>query len=129
MSQRWFSVNIRLVVLIETKGAVQYMDSVFLFRDATAKSAWAKAIQLGKSQEKEFVNDLGQRIRWKLKEIVSLDRFSLDSGEEYIEVYSEPREIKVEDGVLIPFDSIFHPENSLPTQSVLFAPQDEHDFL
>jgi hypothetical protein len=127
MSQRWFSANIRLVCLIETEGAYRYMDSVFIFKDEDAKSAWAKAIQIGKSQENEVVNGFGQRVRWKLKEIVSLDRFSLDSGEECIKVYSETKEI--EDGVLIPFDSIFRPEDSVPTESVAYLVIDSDDFL
>jgi hypothetical protein len=126
MSRRWFSANIRLVCLTEAKGAVLYMDSVFVFKDENAKSAWAKAIQIGKSQEREFVNGFGQRACWKLKEIVSLDRFSLDSGE-YIMVYSETKEI--EDGVLMPFDSTFRPEDSVPTASVAYLVIDSDDFL
>jgi Domain of unknown function (DUF4288) len=115
----WYSANIRLICLIEREGATRYMDSVFIYTSESYELAFAKAIQIGKNQEEEYVNGTGQRVLWRLKEIVSLDKLTF-SSEEYTEVYSEPKEI--EDGVFIPFNSTFHPEQSLPTQSIPWKP-------
>ena len=60
------------------------------------------------------MNGNGEKVLWKLKEIVSLDvirRKNLDGIEVYSE-FVEPKE-KIE-----PFDSLFCPEISKPTQTI-----------
>jgi hypothetical protein len=111
----WFSSKIRLVCLIEPKGAVRYQDSVLIFTAKDFEDALRRAVTLGKSKEEEYRNIEGQRVVWQLKEVISLDKIpgeSLDGAE----VYSEP--IDLASGEIIPFDTEFHPELSKPTQTI-----------
>ena len=111
----WFSTKVRLVCLIESIGAHRYMDSVYLFQSADFEAAFTRALELGRSQEKSYLNADNQQVVWKLKEVVSLDNIaakSLDGAE----VYSEP--VDLGDDESIPFYSEFHPEKSQPTQTI-----------
>jgi hypothetical protein len=74
-----------------------------------------RALNIGKSQEKSYLNAEDQLVVWKVKEIVSLDLIQTQSlyG---AEVYSEPAELLP--GDLVSFDHEFHPEDSHPTQTV-----------
>lgn len=72
-------------------------------------------MELGKSQERSYLNADNQQVVWKLKEIISLDSIvakSLDGAE----VYSEPVDPGNDES--IPFFSEFHPEKSQPTQTI-----------
>lgn len=117
----WFSTKVRLAVLVEPKGADGYMDSVYIFRQGDVEDwtvlwsrAFQRALELGRQQEQEYLNPDSQRVRWRLKEIISLDIVraeSLDGAE----VYSEPADLASGDS--IPFDAVFAPERSVPTQT------------
>lgn len=110
----WFSTKVRLVCLIESQRADTYMDSVYVFRSQDWATAFQRAIELGKQQEKEYLNADNRQVRWRLKEIISLDWLfaqSLDGAE----VYSES--VAVGAGDSIPFDAAFEPEKSTPTQT------------
>ncbi len=111
---RWFSSKVRLVVLLETQGASRYADSVFLFRAADFDEAFQRALALGRAQEEEYTGGEGERVRWRLKEILSLD--VLDDELDGVEVYSEP--VTLAPGEAYPFDATFEPEKSQPTQTV-----------
>jgi hypothetical protein len=113
--QFWFSTKVRLVCLIEPLGAHRYMDSVFVFRSSDFDAAFKRALELGRSQESSFLNNLNQHVVWKLKEIVSLDQLDAQSLDG-VEVYSEPVALGADEQ--IPFDAEFHPEESTPTQTV-----------
>jgi hypothetical protein len=112
---KWFSAKIRMVALVETKGGNHYMDSVYLFKcDYDWDKAFQKALAIGKRQEEEYINIDGEKVKWRLKEIISLDiiqKLSADGTE----VYSEPVWLKEND--VISFDALFHPEKSEPTQT------------
>jgi hypothetical protein len=112
---RWFSAKARLVVLVEGTGATRYADSLFLFRSADFDSALQRAIELGKQQEKEYVGGEGKRVRFRLKEIVSLDVIP-DDNLDGAEVYSEP--VDLPPGESAPFDATFDPSRSRPTQTI-----------
>ena len=114
MKLQWFSTKIRRVCLIESKGADLYMDSVFVFCAEDFDEAFRKALYLGRNQEEEYVNVDNAKVMWKFKEIISLDIVRQDNLDG-AEVYSEPIEIL---GEREPFDSVFHPENSNPTQTI-----------
>ena len=114
MKQQWFSSKIRLICLIESKGSTLYMDSIFVFSAKNFKEAFQKSLQLGRDHERRYVNADGEKVLWKLKEIISLDiirQKDLDG----VEVYSE---LVVPDGEIEPFDSLFYPETSKPTQTI-----------
>lgn len=91
------------------------MDSVYLFK---CKYDWdiafQKALEIGKKQEDDYVNLDGQRVKLKLKEIISLDVIKQLSPDG-TEVYSEPVWFKADE--VIEFDAEFYPEKSEPTQT------------
>src|SRR5215471_20174637 len=96
----WFSAKVRLVCLIEPTGAVRYMDSVYVLRSADFQSALERALDLGKSQERSYLNADNKRVAWKLAEIVSLDIITAESLDG-VEVYSEPVELAPGDALPI----------------------------
>ena len=117
----WFSTKIRLVVLVEPEGATHYADSVYIFKvddvekwDDLWSLAFQRALKLGRQQQEEYRNPDGDRVRWKLKEVISLDIIRSDSLDG-VEVYSEP--VGIGTGIVIPFDSTFNPEGSEPIQT------------
>lgn len=111
----WYSTKLRWVVLVEPEGATRYSDSVLLLQAEDFEHARARALELGRKQEEEYTNPDGQRVRWRLKEIVSLDQLG-DTIRDGMEVYSEPADLGRE--AELPFDAEFHPEQSQPTQTV-----------
>lgn len=111
---QWFSTRIRLACVIEPKGVQRFMDSIYVFRSTDFDDAFRKALDIGRSQEKNYLNDADELVEWRLKEIISLDLIrsqSLDGAE----VYSEPVEPAASD---FPSDNVFHPEDSHPTQTL-----------
>lgn len=111
----WFSTKVRVVCLIENTGAVNYMDCVHLFRATDYADAEAVALRLGRTHEKEYKNGAGELVRWRLKEVVSLDQIGT-TIKDGAEVSSEFRDL--EPDVAIAFDAEFRPEDSLPTNSI-----------
>ncbi len=115
MNLKWFSSKIRLVALVESLGSDLYIDSVFIFKADDFKDAFEKAIKLGKNQEEEYINANNKRVCWRLKEIISLDLIKQEELDG-VEVYSEPIEIQTDKRE--PFDVVYHPEKSEPTQTI-----------
>jgi|ERR1051326_862572 len=72
-TQSWYAAKLRFVVLLETTGSENASDSVFLLRSDSFESAFTRALELGRAEETEYVGGTGERVRWRLKEIVSLD--------------------------------------------------------
>lgn len=115
MHMDWFSTRLRVVCLVEGSGASRYMECVHVFRATDLDDAGAVALRLGRKHEQEYKNGDGALVRWRLKDVVTLDRVGLtiDDG---AEIYSEFRDI--EPGVQIEFDEELHPEDSTPTQCI-----------
>lgn len=111
----WFSSKVRIVCLIETVGASRYMAPIHLFRAEDYDAARARALVLGRAHEQEYRNGDGHLVRWRFKEIISLDMIRADDLDG-TEIYSEFSAI--EDGVFIPFDAQFRPEDSDPTNTI-----------
>jgi hypothetical protein len=91
------------------------MDSILLFKSENFDSASKRALELGQSLERNYLNGDNQQVIWKLKEIISLDLIggnSLDGAE----VYSEP--VKIPSDEITTFLEKFEPEKSIPTQTV-----------
>jgi len=111
--ERWFSAKLRYAILIEPTGLHRYSDSVFVFKSTDFEAAFRRALQIGREQEEEYLNSDGNRVRWKLASVISLD--GLQELIDGAEVYSEPVPAN---GAEIPFDHQFRPEESTPTQTV-----------
>jgi hypothetical protein len=85
-----------------------------LFRAADFDEAFQRALALGRAQEEEYLGGEGEKVRWRLKEVISLD--ILDEELDGAEVYSEP--VALAPGETYSFDVTFEPEKSQPTQTV-----------
>ena len=111
----WFSAKVRLVCLVESGGATRYMDSVFVFKADDWGPAFQRALSLGHSTEETYKNMEGEQVVWRLVKVVSLDWIEV-SDLDGAEVYSEP--VPLDPGENIPFDTVFKPEESEPTQTI-----------
>ena len=111
----WFSAKVRMACLIEGVGLVRYMDSIHVFQAENFDAAMQRALVLGRGHEEEYVNSSQEHVRWRLKEIVSLDilRQGLSDG---IEIYSEPAEPGLTE--FFDYDVKFNPDTSTPTQTI-----------
>lgn len=110
----WFSAQLKFVALVDTRGGRMTDDSVFVFKSNNYKAAFLHALKLGKQSEHEYLNVNGERVLWRLKEIVTLDKLhskSLDG----VEIWSQLNILKKKE--ILPFDAVLKPEDSEPTQS------------
>jgi hypothetical protein len=91
------------------------MDSIHVFQAENFDEAMQRALVLGRGHEEEYVNSSQEQVRWRLKEIVSLDilRQGLSDG---IEIYSEPVEPEPTDR--LDDEVTFNPEASTPIQTI-----------
>lgn len=108
---RWFSAQLKFVALGKTRFRRMTDDSIVVFKAAGFRTAFRRALKIGKEAEHEYLNGDGQRVCWKLKEIVTLDIIhtkSIDGAE----VWSSLGFLKKNDP--IPFDAQFTPEDSKP---------------
>ena len=116
MVQQWYSARLRMVCLIEGEGATSFQDSVVLARAADFDEAFQRALEIGRSREKEYEkNKGGERVCWRLKEVLGLEVVlaeTLDGAE----VYSDP--VELPDDARDPFDAEYSPELSEPTQTI-----------
>lgn len=115
MSRRWwFSAKVRLVVETDRRGWLHYADSVFVFRAKDYDEAFKRAIVLGRSREESYKNEEGDRVCWRLKEILTLDRIksrSLDGAEVLYESPDIPKGGRRRSGLKL------HPEKSEPRET------------
>jgi len=112
----FWSARISLVVLVdEAKPRKTHLwdEIVIVFRAKDYKHAFTRALQIGRSHETEYLNCDQRRVRWALVEIENLDPVGrvMDGAE----VASRLKHRRSKEP--IPFDTVFHPENSDPGQS------------
>jgi hypothetical protein len=117
----WFSARLRFAIMVEPEGAVEYADSVYIFQmkdENENTDPWGEAlrhaIRLGEQQETDYRNFKNRQVRWRLKEVTTLDMIrstNLDGAEVYAEFVSLGEDEK------IPFDTLFHPATSCPEQT------------
>ena len=111
----WYSAKLRILVLVEGTGATQVAESVHVFRSNDWDVAMHRAIQLGKSHEKEYRNADGARVRWGFHSVMTLDVINADDldGAEVHALFSD-----VTDDLRLPFGVVLKPETSQPGQSI-----------
>ena len=91
------------------------MDSVHIFKAKDFKNAFKTALKIGKGHEEEYKNGYGEEVRWRFKEIISLDIIQ-EENLDGAEIYSEPVDIPSHEN--FGFDAIFTPDKSDPTQTI-----------
>ena len=109
----WYSATLRLGCLIEPNGLTRYMDSVHVFQASDYDAALQRALQIGRTHEESYVNGDGAQVKWRLASVVTLDLLG-DFIQDGAEVCSGP----VDTTETVPFDHVFIPEESNPTQSI-----------
>lgn len=66
----WFSSRLRFAIIIEIRGLVRYSDSLYLFQSGDFETALKKALEIGHRNEQSYLNGDGQRVVWKIAEVV-----------------------------------------------------------
>jgi hypothetical protein len=113
--KEWFSATVRVIAVVQGIGAVDYMDCIHLFRAQDEDEAFDRAMELGRTHETQYINGEGNPLKWRLKEIRTLDRIlanDLDGAEirsQFIDVPSDEQ---------ASFETEFHPEMSQPHQTL-----------
>lgn len=92
------------------------MDTIVTFRARGFEHAFVRALELGRREESDYRNTEGERVVWRLKDILSLDMIP-DETLDGVEVHCEISEVPETD--VVPFDSKFFPERSQPQQTIL----------
>lgn len=107
----WFAAKLRFLVLIETTGSEHADDCIYLFRTESFESAFKRALELGRAAETDYIGGTGERVRWRLKEILTLE--PLEAADlDGVEVYSQATHLS--DDERFTFDHVFAPEASKP---------------
>ena len=112
----FYSARLLFIILVADGAGRKrnhYDESVIVFRAKDYGRAFKRALELGRAQETDYKNDKGQRVRWALVEVRSLDSVGPKvDGKEVASVlhYRTSRE-------RISPSHIFHPERSKPEQS------------
>jgi hypothetical protein len=112
----WYTAQVRLVLTREGEGGTHAYDSVFIFRAHDFQHAHRRAVERGRAQESEYLNDDGQRVRWRFTEILTLDfvcgvRQDLDGREVHC---SHPPPLDP----AVSFDGPLDPAASSPGQTI-----------
>jgi hypothetical protein len=103
------------VILLETTGGSSVSESIIVFRSSSFEAAFPRAIEIGHQHETEYIGGTGERVRWRLKEIATLDLVQsteLDGAEVYHQL------TPLDDGDHYGFDYVFQPELSKPAQTI-----------
>jgi len=88
LSDVWFSAMLRLVIVAPDR-VVRRTRSLVLLRAEDWEPARAKALELGREQERAYDNALGEPVRWRLEALETLDLLGPDLPDGR-EVYAEP---------------------------------------
>lgn len=107
----WYAAKLRFVVLLETTGAEHGENSIFLMRSDSFDAAFARALQIGRRAEHEYLGATGEQVRWRLKEIVTLDVLQA-ADLDGVEVHSEFTPLGEDERYS--FEHVFRPEASQP---------------
>jgi hypothetical protein len=113
-NREWFSTMVRLAILIEGTGLVDYNDVVYVFGAGGFDEAFSRAISLGSGDEREYRNEDGRLVRWRLAEVLTLDQIGpgdLDGAE----VWSQLKPVPA--GEHADFEHVFDAATSSPGQT------------
>jgi len=108
----WYSARIRMILMIDAPDGDVFDDQVHMFRAADFDAAFARAIEIGRAQESDFINGFEERAQRRLVEVQSLNLLGSGALGDTNDVYREP--VPMRDADRVPFDTVFHPETSEP---------------
>lgn len=109
----FFSARLLFIILVgdgRSKKRNHYDETVIVFRAKDQEHAFKLALEIGRRQEADYLNDKDQRVRWVLTKVVAVDWVGrVINGKEV----SSCLHYRVSKQPIAP-DQIFHPENSHP---------------
>jgi hypothetical protein len=108
----WYSGSCRRVCIVEGEGVLTNELSVYVFRAGDDADAARRLLELASAQDKEYLNADGERVRWALVSIETIDELG-DGQMQDVEVYSKMTQIEPPDTSLT-LDTRFTPENDEP---------------
>lgn len=112
----FYCARLSLVVLIDDgrpRKTHTWDEIVIVFRARDFDHAFARALEIGRSHETEYLNCDQHKVRWALVEVENLDW--VGKRVDGAEVASRLRRRRSREA--IPFDTQFHPEASKPEGS------------
>jgi hypothetical protein len=113
--RRWYSGSCRRVCIVDGRGAITSEMSVFVFRATDRAAAIRRLRRLGRKEEQEYVNGYGERVRWALVSLETVDELGEGRMRE-LEVHSTWTEIEPPDASLT-LATHFAPEAGEPGHS------------
>jgi hypothetical protein len=112
----YYSAWLVFIVLVDDgrpRKTHTYDDSIVVFRARDYDHAFERALELGRSQETEYTNPYGQKVRWALVEVLKLQRIGRRVEGQEVSSPLDRRRSKEP----IPYGRQFHPERSRPIRS------------
>jgi len=112
---KFYSARLLYIILVDGRARRRndYDETVVLFRARDFAHAFARALELGRAAETQYVNVHGQAVRWALVEVVTLDcvgpRVEGREVASRLHARTAPKPV--------PFKTRFRPERSRPSQS------------
>jgi hypothetical protein len=108
----WYSGSCRRLCIVEGRGATTTETSVYVFRATDRAAAIRRLRRLSRKLEEEYVNGYGERVRWAVVSLDTVDELGEGRMRE-AEVHSTMTEIEPPD-VSVTLTSRFTPEAAEP---------------
>ena len=104
-TEHWYSVSVDMVVLVEQLGLTDRWTSVLLLRASDPARAIESAVGWGRQQETVYKNRYGEKVRWGLEAVRTVDE--LDDLRGVTEVYTSVTTDMAADS--LDFDAVLNP--------------------
>lgn len=110
---RWYSAGLTFAILSEGDALVRRVLSVVLVQAQDFSSAHAEALRVGREAEEVYRDREGNRVRWALETVSTIDEIGeLRSGRE---IFVEFRDL--EPAEALSFETRFDPSQQVPGQT------------
>jgi hypothetical protein len=112
----FYSARLLFIILVDDgrpKKKNHFDESVVVFLARNLSDAFKRALKIGKTQETDYKNNKGQRVRWALVDIFNLDCVGnkIDGKEVASKLHYRTQKTP------IPANKKFHPERAKPEGS------------
>lgn len=116
LAKDFYSARLLYVIMVHEGTARRrnlHDESVIVFRAKDFQDAFQRALELGRAQETEYKNGKGQKVRWVLAEITTLDFIGrkIDGKEVSSRLHDRVGRKRISSG------QKFRPERSKPNNS------------
>ena len=84
----WFSALLRFVAEVDGRNVGEQEESVRLFRADSEESARLAAAQLGRAEQRDYLNHVGQTVVWRFVEAIEIQALLEPELYDGVEVFS-----------------------------------------